>query len=273
VAVDDGYTTDEDTPLNVALPGVLTNDTDADGDGLTAVLNAGPANAQSFTLNADGSFDYTPTADFNGDDTFTYHANDGTADSNIATVTITVNAQNDAPVASDDGYATNEGVPLNVAPPGVLGNDTDPDGDGLTAVLDTGPANALSFTLNVDGSFDYVPNGGFSGSDNFTYHANDGTTDSNIATVTITVTELGNSAPVAVDDSYATNEDTQLSVTLPGVLGNDTDADGDGLTAVLNTDVSNGSLTLNADGSFDYTPDSDFNGSDSFRRWRTTTAM
>jgi hypothetical protein len=87
VAVDDGFTTDEDTPLNEAAPGVLGNDTDAEGDPLTAVLDVGPASGTLDVFNADGSFTYTPADDFNGSVNFTYHANDGTADSNIATVT------------------------------------------------------------------------------------------------------------------------------------------------------------------------------------------
>jgi VCBS repeat-containing protein len=264
VAVDDpGYTTDEETQLDVVLPGVLGNDTDAEGDPLTAVLDTGPANG-TLTLILDGSFSYTPNVDFAGVDTFTYHANDGLADSNVATVTITVNGVNDAPVAVDDpGYATDEDVLLNEAAPGVLGNDSDAEGDPLTAVLDTGPSNG-TLTLNADGSFSYTPNADFSGVDTFTYHANDGLSDSNIATVTITVNGV-NDAPVAVDDpAYVTDEDVSLNEAAPGVLGNDTDAEGDPLTAVLDTGPSNGTLTLNADGSFLYTPNLNFNGVDSF---------
>jgi hypothetical protein len=137
-------------------------------------------------LNADGSFIYTPNANFNGSDSFTYHANDGLADSNIATVTITVNAVNDAPVANNDAYTTDEDTVLTVLAPGVLGNDTDADGDPLTAALVSSTSNG-TLALNADGSFDYTPNAGFNGSDSFTYHANDGTVDSNIATVNITV--------------------------------------------------------------------------------------
>ena len=97
--MNDSFSTDEDTPLNVVAPGVLANDTDVDtGTTLTAVLVTGPANAESFTLNANGSFAYTPADDFNGADSFTYEANDGTADSNTVTVTLTVNAVPDAPV-------------------------------------------------------------------------------------------------------------------------------------------------------------------------------
>lgn len=90
VAVNDEYTIDQDTPLNPAAPGVLGNDTDADGDTLTAALVSSPSHAASFTFNANGSFSYTPTMSFTGLDSFTYKANDGTEDSNVATVTIHV---------------------------------------------------------------------------------------------------------------------------------------------------------------------------------------
>ncbi|MDH3920189.1 MAG: cadherin-like domain-containing protein, partial [Rhodospirillales bacterium] len=106
VAVDDAYTTNEETPLNVAAPGVLTNDSDPESDPITAVPDTGPSSG-ALTLNADGSFTYTPNAGFNGTDSFTYFANDGTSDSTTpATVTITVNAVNDAPVAVGDSYTT-----------------------------------------------------------------------------------------------------------------------------------------------------------------------
>ena len=92
VASPDSYTTLEDTPLNVAAPGVLANDTDPDpGNTITAVLVSGPANAQSFTLNANGSFSYAPVANFNGADSFTYKARDNfNADSGTVTATINV---------------------------------------------------------------------------------------------------------------------------------------------------------------------------------------
>jgi VCBS repeat-containing protein len=261
VAEDDAYATDEDTALGVAAPGVLGNDSDADGDAITAVLDTGTSNG-TLTLNPDGSFDYVPGPDFNGTDSFTYVANDGEVDSETATVTITVDPVNDPPVAEDNAYATDEDTALSVAAPGVLGNDSDADGDPLTAVLDTGTSNG-TLTLNPDGSFDFVPDPDFNGTDGFTYVANDGEDDSEAATVTITVDPV-NDPPVAEDDAYATDEDTALNVTPPGVLGNDSDADGDPLTAVLDTGTSSGTLTLNPDGSFDYVPGLDFDGTDGF---------
>src|SRR5439155_22588473 len=86
-------------------------------------------------LNPDGSVSYNPAPGYNGPDSFSYKANDGAADSDVATVTITVHAENDAPVAADDNYSLNQDTTLIVSAPGVLGNDTDVDGDSLNAVL------------------------------------------------------------------------------------------------------------------------------------------
>ena len=261
VARDDAYSTDEDTPLTVEAPGVLGNDIDPEGDPLTAALIEGPVNG-SLSLAADGSFTYTPNANFNGTDSFGYTVSDGNGGTDTANVTVTVNAINDPPVATDNAYSTNEDTPLNVTAPGVLGNDIDPDVDPLTAVLGVGPTKG-SLTLAADGSFTYIPNADFNGFDSFTYVANDGNVNSNIATVTITVDAV-NDAPVAVGDAYNTDEDTSLTVAAAGVLAGDIDIDGDGLTAILVSDVSNGMLTLNADGSFSYTPDANYTGNDSF---------
>jgi VCBS repeat-containing protein len=185
VAVADGYSTAEDVALTVNAPGVLANDTDADGDALTATKVSDPAHG-AVALNADGSFTYTPTANFAGTDSFTYKANDGTADSNVATATITVNPVNDAPVAVDDAYTTTQAVPVVVTAPGLLTNDSDVEGSPLTAT-GFGTASHGVVTGNADGSFTYAPEVTFTGTDSFTYDANDGTADSNVATVTITV--------------------------------------------------------------------------------------
>src|SRR5207249_1308904 len=152
---------------------------------------------------------------------------------------------------------------LTVSAPGVLANDTDADGDTLTAVLVSGPSHG-TLTLNADGSLVYMPALNLNRKDRFTYKGSDGQAQSVVATVTITVTPV-NHAPVAAnDDSYTTPEDTQLTVSAPGVLANDTDADRDTLTAVLVSGPSHGTLTLNADGSLVYMPALNFNGTDSF---------
>jgi VCBS repeat-containing protein len=266
VAVNDGpYNVSEGGTLNVAAPGVLGNDTDADSPTLTAILVSGPAHASSFTLNPNGSFTYVHDGTETTTDTFTYKANDGSLDSNVATVTITIAPVDDAPVAVNDGpYGVNEGGTLNVAAPGVLGNDTDVDSPTLTAILVSGPAHATSFTLNPNGSFTYVHDGSETTTDTFTYKANDGTLDSNVATVSITITPV-NDAPVAVNDAYSVNEGDSLTVSAPGVLGNDTDAENNALTAVLVTGPAHASsFTLNPDGSFVYVHDGSETTTDSF---------
>src|SRR5207247_6618270 len=198
-------TASQHTPLPAAAPGVLGNDADIDSATITANLVAGPAHG-TLTLNANGSFTYTPATSFSGTDSFTYTASDGTAQSGLATVTIVVNAVNHAPVGKDDAYSVNEDTVLTVATPGVLGNDTDSDGNALTAVLVAAPAHG-TLTLNANGSFTFTPAANYNGPDSFTYKANDGSLDSNVATVAITLTAV-NAPPVAAHDSFSTNDDT-----------------------------------------------------------------
>jgi VCBS repeat-containing protein len=170
--------------------------------------------------------------------------------------------ENSPPVAYDDFYSVDEGDSLNVVAPGVLGNDSDPDGDDITAALWSDVSHGV-LSLNGDGSFVYTHDGGEYESDSFSYRAFDGVSYSNVATVWITVNPV-NDPPVANDDSYSVDEDNALSVVAPGVLGNDNDPENNPLSAVLIDDVSHGVLSLNSDGSFDYIPDSNFNGVDIF---------
>jgi VCBS repeat-containing protein len=169
---------------------------------------------------------------------------------------------NQAPTATADAYSTAEDTALTVNAPGVLGNDSDPDGNPLNAVPVSGP-NRGTLTLNANGSFTYIPATNFNGSDSFTYRASDGTLTSNPATVSISVTPV-NDTPTATDDTYSATEDTALTVAAPGVLGNDSDPEGNALSGVLWSGPSHGTLTLNANGSFTYGPASNFNGTDSF---------
>ena len=179
------------------------------------------------SLNSDGSFSYTPSGNYNGSDSFVYQVNDGTADSNLATVSLTITAVNDAPLATAENCTTAEDTGLVVdAASGLLAHATDIDGDPLTAVLVSGPAHG-SLSLNSDGSFTYTPSGNYNGSDSFVYKVNDGTADSNLATVSLTITAV-NDAPVATAESYTTAEDTALIVdAASGLLKDATDIDGD----------------------------------------------
>jgi len=260
---DTGAVAEDGQLVKNAASGVLANDTDVDDDALIAVKVADPAHG-TVTLNADGSYEYAPEADFNGTDSFTYKAKDpGGAYSGVVTVTITVTAVNDAPGAVADTGTTSEDVALNAAP-GVLANDTDVDADMLTAEKVSDPAHG-TVALSPSGSYNYTPNADYYGTDSFTYKAKDASgAYSGVVTVTITVTAV-NDAPEATADAGITSADVILAVDVArGVLANDTDADADTLTAEKVADPAHGAVTLNADGSYEYTPEPGYSGPDSF---------
>ena len=246
VSSDLSATTVEDTPIAVFLSA-----TDADGDSLTYVIDTPPTNGTLSAVVGD-QVTYTPNADYNGADSFTYRASDGTLSSEITTVTITITPVNDAPVSSDLSSTTDEDTPVAITLVA-----TDIDGDSLTYVIDTPPTNG-TLSAVVGDQVTYTPNADYSGADNFTYHASDGTTDSSIKTVAITVNLVSN-PPVAYDLTVNTDEDTAVAVTLAA-----TDSDGDLLTYIIDTQPTNGTLSVVAGDQVTYTPTADFTGSDSF---------
>lgn len=289
VANRDEYTTDEDTPLVInAAAGVLANDTDSDGTVEFAILGYQDLFVGTFDFNADGSFTYTPAANFNESFSFTYVVRDDDgAQSAFAFVSIDVEPVDDGnfvPEARDDDFRTDKNRTLVVDfedsgdRQGILNNDFDFDPDdefgfeSLSAVLETGPSNG---TLVIDeelftlfGLFRYTPNPDFVGVDSFTYRARDEEGAlSEPATVTIEVTEP-NIAPVANDDAYTVVENAALVVSVAdGLLGNDTDSDGTVDRAVVNAAVrlDNGRITFSGqDGSFVYIPDEGFVGVEQF---------
>src|SRR5206468_706301 len=174
------------------------------------------------------------------------------------TVYITVLPINDPPPTSratdaDDSYTTPEDTQLTVNAPGVLANDSDADGDALSAVLGSNPTHG-TLTLNSDGSLVYMPALNFNGTDSFTYKASDGQAQSAVATVTITVTPVNNAPAAANDDSYTTPEETQLTVSAPGVLANDSDVDGDRPEGRRGRKRSHGRPTMNDEDTQDERP-------------------
>jgi|GEM_PF-385685 VCBS repeat-containing protein len=242
VAVNDGpYATPVSTVLNVAAPGLLANDTDVDGPSMSAVGVTQPTHG-AVTVNADGSFSYTPTLGYAGPDSFTYQVNDGAASnnlSNVATVSIDVQgATNTAPVAVNDTsflYRQNVLRTVNYAGPlglGVLANDTDAENQALSAQVVTNPA-AGTLTLNSAGSFTYLRNG--TGNTTFTYRANDGQGVNNLSN-NATVTMRTDAAPTANADNclydvsaQTVTQPARCSVTAPRVVRvnvalNDTDS-------------------------------------------------
>jgi len=252
VGIVDSYSLPENTSLNIdASIGVLSNDSDPDHDVLQAVLESGVSNG-TLNLNLDGSFVYTPAVDFSGTDSFVYQASDGILLSASTTVTITVTGDNDVPVANADLYTTPPGVVLSVdAVSGLLANDTDPENDVLQVVLITDVSSG-NLILNTDGSFEYTPDGGFVGTDSFTYSADDGSLLSPAATVSIDVV-VSNSPPIIQTGEVSFTKQVvdvnalQTHIALGADLDNDADID------VVATDFVNDSVywyEKQADGSF-----------------------
>jgi VCBS repeat-containing protein len=263
VATADSFTVAEDGTLAPnAAGGLLANDSDPDGNALTASLITGPANG-TLTLNADGSFNYQPKANFFGTDSFTYRAGDGSATSEPVTVTINVTPVNDAPVAAADSYQVNEDGTLTVqAPAGVLANDTDVDSATLSASRVTGPANG-TLMLNPNGSFSYTPNANYNGTDSFTYKAGDGSANSQPVTVTINVASVNDAPTANADGGFDTPFNTPLLKSPAELLANDTDLDGDTLTFVSVQDAVHGTLEMQ-DGQILFRPETGYSGPASY---------
>src|SRR6266850_1801292 len=214
---------------------------------------------------------YEPDANFNGSDTLTLNSFDGALGDTDA-VALTIQPMNDAPVARDDFYAVVEDGSLSNPQPGILANDTDVDGDTLSVsdVLFTQPFHGFAVVTFNSGVFSYNSNtnnpaiealkAGQFLEDSFTYTVSDGHGGSDTALVTLRVTGV-NDAPVAVDDSVSTDEDTSLII---NALANDRDVD-DPLHVSVFTQGAHGSVVQNTDGTFTYNPNANFHGTDSFQ--------
>jgi VCBS repeat-containing protein len=263
VAVNDAYTIASNRTLTVdTVNGLLTNDSDLDGDNLQSIRTGDTAHG-TLTMQADGSFTYTPEADFTGTDSFTYQATDSKEASPDATVVISVGT-NQPPTAAPDFFAVDEDTTLNLsAAHSILFNDTDPDGDALQAEPQSNPLYG-TLSLAPDGALIYTPGQDFHGIDSFTYRAFDGIDYSDDATAIITVNPI-NDLPLAADDRYDAIKDTPLTIAAGnGLLANDSDIDGDNLQSIRTGDAAHGTLEVQADGSFTYTPELGFVGLDSF---------
>lgn len=236
---------------DIVYSGILPVATDLDLNQITYTLNTGALHG-TVNVNANGDFTYTPTANYNGADNFTYTVSDGLGGSNTYTISINIAAVNDLPVANNDNIT---GLEDNSVTGNVLTNDSDLESPTLNAVVVSGPANGI-LTLNSNGSFTYTPNANWNGTETFTYKANDGTDNSNVATVTIAITPINdapnNSAvtlPTILKDSGA------HLITQAQLLANALDVDGDALTAInLAISVGNGVLVDNTNGTWTYTP-------------------
>ncbi|AWB67163.1 hypothetical protein C2869_12270 [Saccharobesus litoralis] len=261
IASDDSVNTDED---NAILIDVLANDLDSEGfiQASSVAISQAPTKGSTSINTATGVITYTPNSNENGADSFTYTFADQQGSlSNAATVSITIAAINDAPVANNDTASTAEDTPITVD---VVADDTD--------IEDGKPSGALAIVVQptngsaevVDGQLVYSPAEHFAGSDTIVYQVSDSANaKSNTATLTISVTST-NDTPVATNDSANTLEDTAVVI---DVLSNDADIEDTSFASSQITIVnppSQGSATIDTEGTITYTPNDNVNGSDSF---------
>ncbi|MGQ0598680.1 tandem-95 repeat protein, partial [Aquabacterium sp.] len=236
----------EDTPITGQVSA-----SDVEGDTLSYAKASDPSHG-SVTVQADGSFSYTPTANYNGTDSFTVTVSDGQGGTATSTVSITVTALNDAPVTNDVSLTGAEDTPITGL---VTGSDV--DGNTLSYAKGSDPTHG-SVSVNSDGSFSYTPTANFHGSDSFTVTVSDGQGGTATSTISINVTPL-NDAPVTSNVNATGAEDTPITDQVSG-----SDVEGDTLSYAKASDPSHGSVTVQADGSFSYTPTANYNGTDSF---------
>ncbi len=244
------FSVDEDQSFASQL-----NVTDIDGDTVTYTLKSGTSNGSLVFDTANGSYTYTPNPNYNGPDSFTVTLNDGNGGVVDVVVNITVNPINDAPVSGPQNLTTDEDTPID----GAI-NAFDVDGDSLSYSIASGngPQNG-TVTLRADGTYTYSPAKDFNGNDTFTVTISDGKGGVTTSVVSINVTPV-NDAPVTADQNQVTDEDQSVSGKIVA-----SDVDGDKLSYVLQSGLAHGSLLLNTvTGEYTYTPNKDYNGTDSF---------
>ncbi len=282
VADDESFTVAED---GAVIIDVLTGDTDLDGDALTVTeIDGTPISVGSpvtiatglVSLNADGTLTFTPNANFNGPASFDYTLSDGNGGSHIGNVSGNVTPVNDPPVADDETFSVAEDGAVIID---VLTGDTDLDGDTLTVTeIDGTPISLGSpvtiatgvVSLNADGTQTFTPNANFNGPASFDYTVSDGNGGTDTGNVSGNVTPV-NDPPVADDETFTVAEDGAVII---DVLTGDTDLDGDTLTVTqidgtpINlgspVTIATGLVSLNADGTLTFTPNTNFNGSAAF---------
>lgn len=260
-AQNDSATIDEDSgPITID---VLVNDLPGDSSGDIVVTAIRGASGIDVTFTQD-DVTYTPAADFSGQVTFEYDIDDG-VETSTATVSISVLPINDPPVASDDSLTVVEDS--NQFALTVLANDTDVDGDTLTIVsIDTDPTNG-SATISSDGStILYTPDSNFEGTDSLAYTVSDGNGFTDQANVTIDISEV-NDPPIAVDDSFTTDEDTPISISVSELTGNDSagaNEDGQPLFVEDLMNAVNGTVDFSGTNTITFTPDANFSGTATF---------
>ncbi|MBK9035747.1 MAG: tandem-95 repeat protein [Myxococcales bacterium] len=254
LAVDDAVTTAEDTAATIPAATLLANDTDVDGPALS--VTAVTAATNGTVALAGTTVRFTPAANFSGTAGFDYTVSDGTL-TDVGHVTVTVTAVNDAPVAVDDAVTTDEDTAATIPAATLLANDTDPDSTPTVTAVSA----ATNGTVALAGTtVTFTPTADFSGTAGFDYTISDGTL-TDVGHVTVTVTPV-NDAPVAVDDTATTAEDTAATIPAATLLANDTDPDSTPTVTAVSA-ATNGTVAL-AGTTVTFTPTADFSGTAGF---------
>ncbi|WP_169925411.1 Ig-like domain-containing protein [Sanguibacter antarcticus] len=262
VAVDDAYVTDLDRAIGSAAykADVLANDIGYSSS--TVEVVSGPTHGTASIFRS-GGLVYVPEPGFNGSDSLTYRLVNGTVSSNVATISLTVRPASLSLVTERDSYTTPAGVPLVVDEPGLVGNDSSPEGLPLRAVLVRGSKNGkVVLSASGGGAFTYTPDVQyeiFQGLDSFSYALTDGLAFSAPVEVTLRVRGSG---PVVKHDVHVLDEGTTLVA--ESVLANDRAPEGTSMTAATVTGTRHGTLSFAPDGTFTYVPDVGFTGTDLF---------
>ncbi|MCX2742593.1 Ig-like domain-containing protein [Mangrovivirga sp. M17] len=265
--IDDKFVVVKNGTLSIPTSGFLINDFDPDEDEITATAILDPPDHGILSAFAAGQFTYIPDPDYTGPDKFVYRMRDALFNiSDSVTVEITVIENGTMPVGVNDHFKISNDRDLIVDAPGFLINDIDTNGEVITATAILDPPDHGILSAFADGQFIYIPDPEYTGPDKFAYRMRDASSNfSDSVFVTIDVAPSANRDPVGYDDYYTALTNMSLVVNSPGFLINDIDQDSEAITATAILDPpDNGTLSAFADGHFNYTPDSDFEGMDSF---------
>ncbi len=258
-AGNDRFDAVEDTPIVMQALQLLANDTDGNGDALTiSRLDPYPEKG-TVSFAPDGSIVFTPKANYNGDASFYYWANDGRGGESRGTVFIEVTPDNDAPFVNSDGeFFTIEDIALDIGAAQLFANDGDPDGD----VLDFGVLDVDHGSLSRVGTdLRFTPAPDFVGTAVATYRAIDGKGGVSSTVASFTIQVLGAAdVPVATDDAVSMRTGAVLDLQAQALMGNDMDGDGQPIRLVSVSAAEHGSVELLADGSVRFVPETDYVG-------------
>ena len=256
----DVATTDEDTPLTILASDLFANDVNDDRaesriGGITNLVGG------TAFVDSDGNIRFTPDSNFSGTASFDYTVTDG-IDNETASVEVTVNPVDDAPLVSNDtASAIDEDTSLTISATELLANDSDVEGDSLS-IIEVNSSDGTA-VINAEGNIDFTPNANFNGIASFDYIVTDGTSNST-ASVEVVVNPI-NDVLIANSDTVTTNEDTPITILKSDLFANDINDD---IEKSLNisqvTNAVNGTAIINSGGNVEFTADAHFYGTASF---------